>query len=211
MRPLLAFSHLIDAINRRVGEWVSWLVLVVVVISAGNAIIRKFFHISSNAWLELQWYLFGASFLLAAGYTLLNNDHVRLDILMEKLPTRTQIKIEIFGVIFMLFPMVFLILLPSWPMFVASYDTLERSANSGGLLLWPAKLLIPVGFSLLFLAGVSHLIKCIGYLRGDCPDPRSKNSEAQAEEEYTEQVRLEAERRTEEAARLAALQHGERP
>jgi TRAP-type mannitol/chloroaromatic compound transport system permease small subunit len=209
MRAMLVFSRFIDAINRHVGEWVSWLTLLVVVISAGNAVIRKFLHVSSNAWLELQWYLFGASFLLAAGYTLLNNDHVRLDILMEKLPIRTQIKIEIFGVIFMLFPMALLILIPSFPMFYESFVSGERSANSGGLLLWPAKLLIPVGFILLILAGVSHLIKCVGFLKGICPDPRIKNSEKQAEEEYTEQIRIEADKRT-EAERLAALNQAER-
>jgi TRAP-type mannitol/chloroaromatic compound transport system permease small subunit len=129
---------------------------------------------------------------------------------MEKLKHRTQIKIEIFGVIFMLFPMVLLILIPSIPMFYESYVSNERSANSGGLLLWPAKLLIPVGFTLLLLAGVSHLIKCVGFLKGVSPDPRIKNTEKQAEEQYTEQIRIEAEKRT-EAERLATLGKAEQP
>lgn len=171
MTFLLSVARAIDALNRLVGRVVIWLTLVVVIISAGNAVVRKAFHVSSNAWLELQWYLFGAIFLLAAGYTFLCNEHVRVDILSQKLSRRTQVKIDIFGVLFFMLPACLLIFWLSIPMFVDSFVLNEQSSNTGGLVRWPAKLLIPVGFGLLALAGVSHLIKCVGFLRGQCDDP----------------------------------------
>ncbi|MBM3407097.1 MAG: TRAP transporter small permease subunit [Betaproteobacteria bacterium] len=174
MQSLLALSKLVDRVNEWVGRIVIWLVLVVVLISAGNAVMRKAFSMSSNAWLELQWYLFGAIFLLMAGYTLLRNGHVRVDILSSRLSRRQQIGIEIFGVIVFLLPMAVLILVLSWPMFVDAWVQNETSSNAGGLLRWPAKLLIPVGFTLLVLAGISHLIKCVGFLMGRCPDPTAR-------------------------------------
>ena len=154
MRGLLALSRLIDWINGIVGRSISWLILVVVLVSAGNAISRKFLQSSSNAWLELQWYLFGALFLLASGYTLLKNDHVRVDILAQKLSKRNQIRIEIFGIVFFLMPMAILIMWFGWPMFWESWVSNETSSNSGGLVRWPVKLLIPLGFCLLIAAGV---------------------------------------------------------
>lgn len=172
MTFLLSMARAIDALNRLVGRVVIWLTLIVVIISAGNAVVRKAFQVSSNAWLELQWYLFGAIFLLAAGYTFLCNEHVRVDILSQKLSSRTQVKIDIFGVLFFMLPACLLIFWLSIPMFVDSFVLNEQSSNTGGLIRWPAKLLIPVGFGLLALAGVSHLIKCVGYLRGLCDDPR---------------------------------------
>jgi TRAP-type mannitol/chloroaromatic compound transport system permease small subunit len=175
MQAMLSLSRWIDRLNEWVGRIVIWLVLVVVIVSSANAVLRKTLSMSSNAWLELQWYLFGALFLLAAGYTLLRNDHVRVDILSARLSRRKQIAIEIFGVIFFLFPMAIMILVLSWPMFVDAWVQNEMSSNAGGLVRWPAKLLIPVGFGLLVLAGVSHLIKCVGFLMGLAPDPIARS------------------------------------
>ena len=142
MKALLALSRLIDAINTCIGSLVTWLTLIVVLISAGNAVVRKVFHSSSNAWLELQWYLFGAIFLLAAGYTLLRNEHVRVDILSSRLSRRTQTLIEIFGVLFFLMPACLLIMWLSWPVFMDAWVNNEQSSNTGGLVRWPVKLLI---------------------------------------------------------------------
>ncbi|NYT64958.1 TRAP transporter small permease subunit [Alcaligenaceae bacterium] len=193
MKFLLLISRAIDALNTRVGKAVIWLTLLVVVVSASNAVVRKVFHISSNAWLELQWYLFGAIFLLAAGYTFLCNEHVRVDVLSQRFAQRTRIKIEIFGVIFFLFPACALIFWLSIPFFYESFVLNELSSNTGGLIRWPAKLLIPVGFGLLILAGISHLIKCIGFLRGECPDPTERASEKSAEEQLADEIREQAE------------------
>lgn len=195
MNALLAFSRLVDALNQFVGKAVTWLTLVVVLVSAGNAIVRKVFHTSSNAWLELQWYLFGAIFLLAAGYTLLKNEHVRVDIVAQKLSQRTQIWIEILGVVLFLMPACVLIMWLSWPVFVDSFVTDEQSSNPGGLVRWPVKLLIPVGFFLLVLAGLSHLIKCVAFLMGKGPDPRERDRGKTAEEELAEEIAREAQDR----------------
>ena len=203
MRALLSLSRWIDLINDRVGRAVTWLTLIVVVVSSANAIVRKLFNTSSNAWLELQWYLFGAMFLLAAGYTLLKNDHVRVDIISSKFSRQTQIKIEIFGVIFFLLPACVLILILSWPVFMDSFIQNEQSSNSGGLIRWPVKLLIPIGFALLVAAGISHLIKCIGYLKGMCPDPTLKVQAKTAEEELAEEIAREAMERENQLAAQA--------
>ena len=201
MKALLALSRGIDALNLRVGQAVTWITLLVVLVSAGNALVRKVFETSSNAWLELQWYMFGAMFLLTAGYTLLKNEHVRVDILSSRLSKRTQIYIEIFGVLFFLLPMAILIMYLSWPMFMDSYVSNEQSSNSGGLVRWPVKLLIPVGFALLVLAGISRLIKCVGYLCGQAPDPLARAEGKSAEEQLAEEIAREAQ------ARDAAQQH----
>jgi len=193
MKSLLSLSKAIDWLNAKVGQAVIWLTLVVVLVSAINATVRKIFSVSSNAWLELQWYLFGAIFLLAAGYTFLRNEHVRVDVLSQRLPKRTQIKIEIFGVVFFLLPACCLIFWLSIPFFYQSFILNEHSSNTGGLIRWPVKLLIPVGFFLLILAGISHLIKCIGYLRGVCPDPMARPEGKSAEEELAEEILHQAE------------------
>lgn len=174
MRSLLALSRFFDFIITKVGQMVIWLTLLMAVVSAGNAIYRKVFHSSSNAWLEIQWYLFGAVFLLAAGYTFLKNEHVRVDVLNSRLKERTQVIIDIIGVIFFILPACGLIVYLSWSFFVHSYVSGEMSSNTGGLIRWPVKLLIPIGFSLMIMAGVSHLIKCIGFLKGMAPNPLRK-------------------------------------
>ncbi|MGB6102437.1 MAG: TRAP transporter small permease subunit [Pusillimonas sp.] len=195
MKALFTLSRAIDQINRRLGRAVAWLILVAVIVSASNATVRKLFNVSSNAWLELQWYLFGAVFMLAAGYTLLKNEHVRVDVFAQRLSRRTQIKIEIIGVLLFLFPACFVIMWLSWPVFMDAYVNNEQSSNAGGLVRWPAKLLIPIGFALLIAAGLSHLIKCVGYLRGECPDPTNTHTGKSAEELLAEEIaRAAAER-----------------
>ncbi len=195
MRALLALSRAIDAVNTAIGRSVIWITLIVALISSANAISRKFLHSSSNAWLELQWYLFGALFLLASGYTLLKNGHVRVDILSQRLPRRWQIAIEIFGVLFFLMPACWLIMWLAWPMFWESWVSGEVSSNSGGLIRWPVKLLIPIGFALLIAAGISHLIKCIGFLTGHCADPLQPVSTKTDEQKLADELarRLQAE------------------
>lgn len=188
MKLLLGLSRSIDRLNEIVGSFVIWICLIVVLVSSGNAVIRKIFDSSSNGWLELQWYLFGAMFLLTSGYTLLRNEHVRVDILSSKLSRTHQIWIEIFGVLFFLLPMACLIMFLSWPVFTEAYIQNEQSSNAGGLVRWPAKLLIPIGFGLLVLSGISHLIKCVGFLSGKCPDPTMKQQGPTAEEALAEAI-----------------------
>ena len=188
MKFFLNISRLIDRLNEFVGSLVIWICLIVVLVSSSNAVIRKIFDSSSNGWLELQWYLFGAMFLLSAGYTLLRNEHVRVDVLSSKLSRTHQILIEIIGVLFFLMPMAILIMVLSGPVFTDAYLQNEQSSNAGGLVRWPAKLLIPMGFGLLVLAGLSHLIKCIGFLAGYCPDPTLKLQGQTSEEALAEEI-----------------------
>jgi TRAP-type mannitol/chloroaromatic compound transport system permease small subunit len=166
MRSMLALSRAIDAINDRVGRAVSWLVLAAVVVSSANAVSRYALHASSNAWLELQWYLFAAIFLLASGYTLQRDAHVRIDIVSLRLSARTRAWIDICGAVFFLMPLAVLIMYLSWPMFVQSYLGNETSSDAGGLLRWPVKLLIPAGFALLALQAFSELVKRVALLCG---------------------------------------------
>lgn len=173
---------MIDRLNRTVGRTVAWLTLVVVLVSAINAIIRKTFNVSSNAWLELQWYLFGAIFLLSSGYTFLRNEHVRVDVLSQNFSRRVQIYIEIFGVVFFLLPAFGLVFWLSIPYFYRSLVMWELSSNTGGLIRWPVKILIPLGFGLLLLSGISHLIKCVGFLLGKAPDPIAQAEQRQRSE-----------------------------
>ena len=174
MKLLLRLSALIDALNQIIGHAVYWLVLAAVLVSAGNATVRYTLNESSNLWLELQWYLFAAIFLLCAGYTLLRNEHIRIDIVAGHLPRRVQTWIDILGTIFFLLPMAILIMWLSWPVFMDSYREHELASNAGGLLRWPVKLLIPVGFFLLTIQGFSELIKRIAFLMDLIPDPAEK-------------------------------------
>ena len=175
MNLLLRVSLLIDAVNERIGKAVYWLVLASVVVSSGNAVVRYVLDTSSNAWLEIQWYLYAGFFLVGAGYTLLRNEHVRIDIIYSRLSPRTRAWIDVFGGIFFLLPMAVIILWLSWPVFVESYNLHEYSPSPGGLLRWPVKLLIPVGFLLLALQGVSEIIKRIAFLMNRIPDPTPRH------------------------------------
>lgn len=194
MRMLLRVSRAIDWLNEKVGRVMIWLVLVAVLISAGNAVIRKLFDMSSNAWLEVQWYLFSAIFLLCAGYTLLRNEHVRIDVLLHRMPKRRQIGVDTFGLVAFLLPAVLLIVWLSWPLFVNAYHSGEMSENAGGLIRWPVYLLLPIGFTLLALQGVSELIKRVAFLRGLIDDPTARKKAKTAEEELAEALRAQAER-----------------
>jgi len=171
MHSLLTLSRLIDALNERVGKAIAWLVLAAVLVSTGNAIARKTLDFSSNAFLELQWYMFSAIFLLGGAYALLKQEHVRIDILYSRFSRRTQVALDIFGTLLFLLPFALLILWLSWPFFLDALRSGEHSPNPGGLLLWPAKLLIPSGFLLLLLQGGSEFIKRVAFLAGMAPDP----------------------------------------
>lgn len=193
MKPLLKLSGIIDALNERVGRLSYWLVLVMVLISAGNATVRYAFDRSSNAWLEIQWYLFSAVFLFCAGYTLLHNQHVRIDVITSRLSARTRAWIDILGTLFFLLPMAIAIMWLSWPVFVDAYVHHEVSTNAGGLTVWPARLMVPIGFFLLVIQGLSELIKRIAFLRGLIPDPSEKDEGPSAEEQLAEALRKERE------------------
>jgi TRAP-type mannitol/chloroaromatic compound transport system permease small subunit len=171
MAGLLALSRAIDRINEFVGKWVSWLILLAVLVSATNAVIRKAFNVSSNAWLELQWYLFGAAFLLAAAYTLRQNEHIRIDIVYGMFSRRVQHWIDLFGHVFFLMPFVVLMIFYFVPYVSLSFRIGEVSTNAGGLILWPAKSLLLIGFFLLAIQGLSEIIKKIAVMRGDMEDP----------------------------------------
>ena len=183
MTLLLKLSQLIDWLNERVGKGAFWLVLIMTIISAGNASIRFVFDTSSNGLLEIQWYLFAAIFLLCAPYTLQKNEHVRIDVLSGKLSPRGLAIIDIIGTLFFLLPMVIVVLWLSLPLVAESYKINEMSANAGGLIRWPVKLLLPIGFTLLALQGVSELIKRIAFLAGMIDDPNSKEKGPTPEEE----------------------------
>ena len=176
MRILLAFSRAVDWLNGLVGRLVYWLVLAAVVVSAGNATVRYTLDTSSNRWLELQWYFFSAIFLLCAGYTLLRNEHIRIDIISGRLSERAQTWIDIIGGVLFLMPMALIIMWLSWPVFTDSYIHHEMSQNAGGLVRWPVKILIPIGFALLALQGLSEIIKRIAFLMGLIPNPNPKRA-----------------------------------
>lgn len=171
MKLLLKISSVIDAITAFIGRAASWLVLVAVLISAGNAMIRYSLNISSNAWLEAQWYLYGAVFLLAAAYTLQRNEHVRVDVIFGALPKRAQNWINLLGHIFMLMPFTMLLIYEAVPFVITSYQQQELSENANGLIQWPAKSLLLAGFILLAAQGISEIIKRIAVMRGLIPDP----------------------------------------
>jgi len=170
MAGLISLARFIDRITAFVGKAVSWLILLSVLVSAGNAIVRKAFEISSNAWLELQWYLFGASFLLAAAYTLQQNEHIRIDILYNMYSRRKQLRIDLFGHLFFLMPFVILMICYFFPYVIHSFTIGEVSTNAGGLIIWPGKLMLLLGFLLLGMQGISEIIKCIGIMTGAVED-----------------------------------------
>ncbi len=171
MKTLLALAGRIDALTERVGRIVIWLVLVATLISAGNALVRHLAGESSNAWLEIQWYLFGAMFMLGAGYTLKHNGHVRIDIFYNRCGARGRAWIDLAGGVLFLLPMAVLLAWLSWPMFHEAWTTRELSPDAGGLVRWPVKLLLPLGFALLALQGIAEIIKRVGVLRGDLVMP----------------------------------------
>jgi len=176
VQALLQVSRVIDATNRVIGQAAYWLVLVTVLISAGNALVRYGLNTSSNAWLEVQWYLFSAVFMLCAGYTLLNNEHIRIDIVNSHLEKRTRDWIDVVGHVFFLFPLCVMFLVEGWPYFWMAFVSGEMSGNAGGLIRWPVKLMIVLGFALLLLQGISELIKRVAIIRGAIQDPATAKS-----------------------------------
>lgn len=188
MNGLLKFSKGVDWLNTQVGKYVIWLILASTVISGVNAVVRKAFDMSSNAYLEVQWYLFAAAFLLAAGYTLLNGEHVKIDVISGKLSKRAQIWIDVFGFVVFLTPMCLAILWYGIPFFLKGLYSGEMSSNAGGLIRWPVYLMMPLGFGLLLLQGLSELIKRVAFLKGLIEDPTAKKAEKTAEEELAEAI-----------------------
>lgn len=189
MNALLGLSRFIDAMSERVGKSAMWLLLFAVLISTVNAIVRKAFNYSSNGFLEIQWYLFAGAFLLGASYTLLHNEHVRIDVVSGKLTKRTQTWIEVFGTLFFLLPLCGMILWTSIPWALNAFASQEVSVNAGGLYIWPAKFLVPIGFALLTLQGFSELIKRLAFLKGLIPDPTEKHEFPTAEENLIEEIK----------------------
>lgn len=184
MHVLLAVSRIIDAINLRLGKWVSWLVLIVVIISSANAVSRKLFDLSSNAFLELQWIIFSVIFMLCSPWTLIVNEHIRIDIVNNMFSKSVRNVIDVVGHLVFLLPLTIVMILTGWPFFLASYRINEQSFNAGGLPQWPAKALVVIGFTLLFFQGISELIKRIAIMAGYIPDPFEQTlhpAEAEAE------------------------------
>ncbi len=198
---LLAISRRIDRFTEFIGHSVAWFVLAAVLISAVNAIVRKVFNTGSNAFLEIQWYLFAAVFMLAAGYTMMRQEHVKIDVISGRFSKRTQIWIDIVGICLFLFPFIFVIIKLAMPLVINAYEIQEMSSNSGGLIRWPVYALLPAGLLLLGVQGVSELIKRIAFLKGLIPDPTKKQGTKSPEEELAEFLLQK-----EVAAREAALQ-----
>ena len=201
MAPLLTLSRLIDRCSEFIGRWVAWLVLAAVLISAVNASVRKAFNTSSNAYLEIQWYLFAAVFLLAAGYTMLRQEHVKIDVISGRFSKRTQIWIDVIGLACFVLPLVWVVIHLSVPLALRAYRMNEYSSNAGGLIRWPVFALLPLGFALLGVQAVSELIKRIAFLRGLIPDPTQKGQAKSAEQELAESLQKEVAER--EKAALA--------
>jgi TRAP-type mannitol/chloroaromatic compound transport system permease small subunit len=186
MRTLLKLSQLVDSLNTLVGKVTMWLILATTLISAGNAIVRKIFDSSSNALLEIQWYLFAGVFLLGAGYGLLKNAHVRIDFLASRFSDRTRNWIDVVGILAVLFPFCILVITLSWPLFTQALASGEMSQNAGGLIRWPVYSLIPLGFALLMLQGLSELIKRLAFLTGRGPDVMSDDDAKFDEQKHIE-------------------------
>ena len=194
MQALLKLSRAIDRLNAFVGRYAIWLIFGATAISAINAVVRKLFDYSSNAYLEVQWYLFAWSFLIAAGYTLLKREHVRIDVLNSHFPKKLQVAVEILGLVFFLTPLCLMVLYFTIQLTLQMFQTGEMSSNPGGLIRWPVWLALPLGFALLLLQGWSELIKCIAFLKGLGPDPSEKGGEKTDEEALIEALRQETAR-----------------
>jgi TRAP-type mannitol/chloroaromatic compound transport system permease small subunit len=191
MPILLKISRLIDAFSDLIGKLAMWLILATTLISAGNAIVRKIFDTSSNAFLEIQWYLFAAVFMLGGGYAFLRNAHVRIDFVSSKFSARGRNWVDVIGIVVFLFPLCYMMATLAWPLFANAYESKEMSSNAGGLIRWPVFLLIPVGFAILALQGLSELIKRLAFLTGNGPDVLSH--EGPTDEELLAQQLLEEE------------------
>lgn len=183
MSFLLKLSAWIDTLNTKVGKLTTWLILITTLISAGNAIVRKMFDTSSNALLEVQWYIFAGVFLLGAAYGLLQNSHVRIDFISSRLSARTRNWIDVVGIVVALIPFCMLSIYLSWPLFVQAYHSGEMSQNAGGLIRWPAYALIPAGFFLLMLQGISEMIKRLAFLKGQAGDSLAEHTKDADDEE----------------------------
>lgn len=201
MPTLLSLSRLIDRLSELIGRWVAWLILAAVLISTANAIVRKAFDISSNSFLEIQWYLFSGAFLLGAGYTLMRQEHVKIDVISSHLSKRRQIWVDIIGICVFLFPFVIAVITFATPLVIRAYESGEMSSNTGGLIRWPVFALLPIGVALLGMQGLSELIKRIAFLKGLVPDPTRKHQGKSAEEELAELLAQEV-----AARELAALE-----
>lgn len=189
MNFLLQISRLIDATSERVGRAALWLILVMVVISAGNAVFRFALNMSSNAMLEIQWYLFSAVFLFCAAYVLKKNEHIRIDVIAGRLSPRAQNWIDVFGILVFLLPMAVIIAWLSWPVFMNAWHTGEGSPSPGGLIRWPVRLMVPLGFALLILQALSELVKRAAFLAGAGPNPLARTTGPSAEEDLAEAIK----------------------
>ncbi len=210
MQALLTFSRGVDWITERIGRSVYWLLLVAVIVSTVNAIVRKTFNLSSNAYLEAQWYMFAAMFMLGAGYVFLHDQHVRIDVISSKLSRRVQVWIDVVGIVFFLLPLCAFVVWTAMPSVMTAWETQEVSANPGGLIRWPLYALVPIGFSLLALQSLSELFKRIGFLTGAGPDPHAK-PEVTDEELLLQELRHEADEREAREAAAAANTAGAKP
>lgn len=194
MSTLLKLSRLIDGLTNMIGKLAMWMILATTLISASNAIIRKVFGTSSNAWLEIQWYLFAAVFMLGSGYAFLRNAHVRIDFISSRFSARGRNWVDIGGIILFVFPLCYLLTVQGWPLFVQALQSGEMSSNSGGLIRWPVYALIPAGFILLFMQSISELIKRAAFLTGNGPDPLAHDGPSD-EEKLAQQLLEEEQQR----------------
>ncbi len=195
MLALLKFAHVVDWLNTMIGKITMWLILATTLISAGNAIVRKIFDSSSNSLLEIQWYLFAGVFLLGAGYGFLKNSHVRIDFLSSRFSARTRNWIDVVGIVAVLFPFCLIVINLSWPLFVRALASGEMSQNAGGLIRWPVYSLVPLGFGLLMLQGMSELIKRLAFITGNGPDVLSGDDAKSDEQKHLEELEAIATRK----------------
>jgi len=192
MNAMLAFSRAVDWFTERIGRGLFWLLLLAVLVSTANAISRYALGMASNAWLELQWYLFATIFMLGAAYVFLHDQHVRIDVLAHRLPRKVQVWIDVVGIVVFLIPLCLFVIWSSWPPVARAIETWEISPNPGGLLRWPLYILVPIGFALLALQSLSELFKRVAYLTGQGPDPHAR-PEPSAEEQLLEELKREQE------------------